>query len=163
MNKNHTDSVDREHMKNDTTPPQSKQRDTPAHRPSLEHSTGFDFSDLMDISVHRITGGNLVHYGVKGMRWGRRSKSSKSSDAYKARLKNMSDDELNKRITRLSAERQLANLENPPSNRKSLRRMIADDGKRKISQLVVTGAAITLANQVSGGKISTKEAVKVIR
>lgn len=56
---------------------------------------------------------DLMHYGVKGMKWGRRkARTSKKSQplSYKKRARAMSNEELQTKITRLNLERSYVNL-----------------------------------------------------
>lgn len=52
----------------------------------------------------------LYHYGVLGMRWGRRKNRSTINEPKKKNVKDMSDAELRQRINRLQMERQYSQL-----------------------------------------------------
>ena len=83
----------------------------------------------------------LVHYGVPGMKWGRRKRTSGRS-AKQARasklhkeIKDLSDSELRARIARIQMEKQYMQLSSPPSK--------ASAGKKMAQELLVnTGKQI---------------------
>ena len=59
----------------------------------------------------------LIHYGILGMKWGRRKSQSTSSTNHKSgeakrsnKVKNMSDAELRARVNRLQLEKQYRDL-----------------------------------------------------
>lgn len=81
----------------------------------------------------------LKHYGVLGMRWGRRSggsitssKTKKASKKNKKKVSEMSDSELREKVNRIQMEQQYSKLTS--QNVKS--------GKQYIDKLIKTGATI---------------------
>ena len=62
----------------------------------------------------------LMHYGVKGMRWGirRKRKSSNSNVRKKRKVTTMDDAELQRRLARLRMETELERLTNQQSTAK---------------------------------------------
>lgn len=62
----------------------------------------------------------IEHYGVKGMKWGRRkgrssSTDSESSTSTKPKAKDLSDEDLRKAVSRMQLERQYNDLTNAKS------------------------------------------------
>lgn len=84
---------------------------------------------------------DLLHYGVKGMRWGVRKKSSG-----KNALSSLSDDDLRKAVERMRLEQQYISLKNGHGAQKSMGKKLADQviseqGKRAANTLIATGVA----------------------
>lgn len=88
----------------------------------------------------------LIHYGVKGMRWGiRREKKTYHKDSSKnfsrkEKSTDLSDQELNRRINRLLREQQYNTL----SARKS-----TSIGRKIVNTIVIAAATETLKNYLS--------------
>lgn len=88
---------------------------------------------------HGVTSDDtLAHYGVKGMRWGKRSKKSTSDDdadsgPKKPDVKKMSDDELRSAINRIKMEKEFEKLTRPEVNRgrKIVADLLLDVGKQQ--------------------------------
>lgn len=107
----------------------------------------------------------LEHYGVKGMRWGRRRASSDSSSSAsdstpkkakkvkpaKPDVKSMSDEELRKRLNRLQMEQQYAKLTGTPAGKSKLER--GKDVYKKTMTIIETGNKIYGAYNSPAGKI----------
>lgn len=81
----------------------------------------------------------LKHYGVLGMRWGRRSggsttssKTKKASKENKKKVSDMSDSELREKVNRIQMEQQYSKLTSANVNK----------GKQYIDRLIKTGATI---------------------
>lgn len=110
----------------------------------------------------------LEHYGVKGMRWGRRKGAGSSSESsvktaktakkvkpVKPDIKKMSDKELRDKINRLQMEQQYAKLTGTKEGRATL-----EKGQKIFKQ---TMAVIDTANRVYGvynsplGKLAREE------
>ena len=73
----------------------------------------------MEVTQEKINSGQdyLAHFGIKGMKWGiRRSQkeldrlAGRKSSSSKEDVKNMSDDELRKKLNRLQMEQQYSKL-----------------------------------------------------
>lgn len=94
----------------------------------------------------------LAHYGVKGMRWGRRKGTSSSSDssvktAKKVKpvtpdVKTMSDKELREKINRIQMEQQYAKLTGTKEGRSKI-----ETGKEVYKRTI---AVVNTANQIYG-------------
>lgn len=102
----------------------------------------------------------LVHYGVQGMRWGhRKDRKSSSSGSKKSGIKkvfsktskkirskkstkNMTDQELQKSISRMELERRYKSLkrENVSSGRRIARDILKNSAQQVVTQLLVAGA-----------------------
>lgn len=88
----------------------------------------------------------LYHYGVKGMKWGvRKDKTSNSTAKPKKKSRRqiaseMSDDELNRRISRLNREKQYLDLTAP---------RYVKVGKRIVEGIIVAAAVTTAKGYVS--------------
>lgn len=86
----------------------------------------------------------LLHYGVKGMRWGHRKADPSYKKAHaRTKVKYLSDKDLNDINKRLAAEKQYKSL----TKRKSI-------GKKAIDSFVGTAATITA---VTGAAIAYKK------
>lgn len=93
----------------------------------------------------------LHHYGVPGMKWGkRRGKSSSGGSGKKNKedISKISDTELRQRINRIQMERQYAQLNQPTINK-----------GRKIAQDLVANAAKQIAAEAVKNAMSS--AIKV--
>jgi hypothetical protein len=86
---------------------------------------------------------SLEHYGVPGMKWGKRRKAKKEAiakaAAEKEAVKNMSDDELKKKINRIKLEREYAKLTEPQINagRKVVGELLMEVGKAKVKSYMM--------------------------
>lgn len=114
----------------------------------------------MDASSDQV----LVHYGVKGMRWGVRKRSGGSGAEASSRprkpkrtdLSDVSDEELRKRINRLDMEKRYRDL----AGEKQARQRVFD-GQRFASN-VVQNSATTVATTVAtaAGIYAAKKAIE---
>ena len=75
----------------------------------------------------------IIHYGIKGMKWGVRKDRSKSKSSA---VKKMSDEDLRAAVNRLQLERQYDSLTNSPG--------LGSKGKKLVSG-VIASAALTSA------------------
>jgi hypothetical protein len=93
---------------------------------------------------------SLAHYGVLGMKWGRkRGKSASSSTKEKIKkkrnideeLKNMSDDELRKRLNRMNMEKQYKDLSKSKvaEGRDKANRALKTAGKIAVKSVAIAG------------------------
>lgn len=95
----------------------------------------------------------LEHYGVKGMRWGRRKGAGSSSESsvktaktakkvkpVKPDVKKMSDEELRKKINRIQMEQQYAKLTGTKEGRSKI-----ETGKEVYKRTI---AVVNTANQI---------------
>ncbi len=95
-------------------------------------------------------GGELTHYGVKGMKWGvrrseaqlaraaeKRGQKRAARDEQKNKIKNMSDDDLRSAINRMNMERQYAQLTGTTNQQL---------GARKVGQIVAKEGGQVLTN-----------------
>lgn len=93
----------------------------------------------------------VVHYGVLGMRWGvrRRRSSSSSGSSTSKKIKDMSDDELNSFVKRLTLEKTATSLTATKSSRDKTMSYLKDAA-------TVTTSVSTIIDNVS----KIKEALK---
>jgi hypothetical protein len=90
----------------------------------------------------------IEHHGTKGMRWGVRKKRSLSKDSkdktrYKTASKKLTDDQLNKRISRMETEKRYNSLNSRTvSQGEKLAVEILSNSGRAVATTVITGAAL---------------------
>lgn len=127
----------------------------------------------------------IVHYGVKGMKWGirryqnpdgtlteagknrankeaRRKVVKERKEASKNRVL-LSDEELRKRVTRLEQERKLKNLteQDITPGRTAVRSFLTQNGKKILASAAV-GAAVYLGHYAMTGKFDPQQAANYI-
>ncbi len=90
----------------------------------------------------------LMHYGVKGMRWGKRRSKKQLAKSRKKKVKSMTDDELKSRIARLELENKYMKLNNSAASQYSSK------GKELAGKILSTAA---LAAAGSAGSILVKD------
>jgi len=106
----------------------------------------------------------LKHYGVKGQKWGVRTKSSSrgapSERLVKAKAKTLSTDELKKSIERMRLEQQYAELATPgkQAGKKYAQDVLKQSGTKLIGAVVATAA--TLAVTAAFGKHTAKSSAR---
>lgn len=89
---------------------------------------------------------SLEHYGVKGMRWGKKKRAKKEAaekaQAERDAIKNMSDDELKKKINRIKLEKEYVKLTAPEisAGRKIVGELLLDVGKQKAKNYLANEA-----------------------
>lgn len=134
---------------------------------------GRNAADILAGHGIRIEDDELEHAGVKGMKWGRRKKSSSDdsdSGPPKPDVKKMTDDELRSAINRIKMEKEFSKLSAPEVNRgrKIVAELLLDVGKqqaksylnRQVEELMkegLKGAAKKTAKV--GGRLALEAAV----
>lgn len=121
----------------------------------------------------------LRHYGVLGMRWGKRKSNSDTvslknkhnsdrsvKEERKAASKNrrtLSDTELKKRIERMELERKMKDLTDKDiaPGRKAVNEILSNSGK-KVATTVLTGATLYAVKAGLEGKVNLKEAASYL-
>lgn len=87
----------------------------------------------------------IKHYGVPGMRWGKRKGGGSSSKAASPKLtvKALSNDELKTAITRMKLEQEFIRLATPPPSpgKKAVQAMIANVAKQQAEVYLKKGMA----------------------
>ena len=115
-----------------------------------------------------MTNNELYHFGIRGMKWGVRryqNRDGKSTSLGKKRkaanednkkddIKNMTDEELRKKVNRLQMERQYSQLTNDTKK--------VNKGKQFVSKVMKTGATITAATTTAITLYNNAEKVKSI-
>lgn len=88
----------------------------------------------------------VAHYGIKGMRWGVRKKSSSSTSErtrYSKSPKKLSDEELAKRIKRMETEKRYNQLNRPDTNKgKEIAAEILQSVGSRVAKTVLTGGSL---------------------
>lgn len=87
-------------------------------------------------------GGSLNHYGILGMKWGRRKGASKKTLG-KARVKKMSNEQLRSKIERINLENKYASLTyaKKSKGRKMIESGLEKHGDKLIGAALATGTA----------------------
>ena len=105
----------------------------------------------------------LLHYGVKGQKWGVRRKRSGSDDVL-GPTKNLSNDELRRVIDRMRLEQQYSEMVKNPkkeAGKKYANKLVQDSGNRLVGALV--GTVTTIAVTAALGKhVARSEAAKEV-
>lgn len=84
---------------------------------------------------------DLMHYGVAGMRWGKRKGGGGSSSSPKVTVKALSDDQLRTAITRMKLEQEFIKLATP----------VPSPGKKAVQQMVANVAKQTAEDYLKKG------------
>ena len=93
----------------------------------------------------------LYHYGVKGMKWGRRKNTSiQNQKSHGRRVEDFSDEELRRTINRIQMEKQYIQLTTPVNVNKG-EEFMGKVLKTGATMAAVTSTALTLYNNT--GKI----------
>lgn len=92
----------------------------------------------------------LAHYGVLGMKWGKRKPRSASSQDHvtsretkKKRLDEMSNAELKQLVTRMNLEKQYADLANK-APKSETRKFVENLAKQQVTSLVAKNAPLII-------------------
>lgn len=109
---------------------------------------------------------DLAHYGVKGMKWGKRKASSGGSSrtTFADAPKRLTTEELTKRIGRMEAEKKYNSLNRPDltEGRKAVNEVLLNSGKR-VANTVVTGASLLAIKKAIEIKFGPEAASAVTR
>lgn len=111
--------------------------------------------------------GSLQHYGIKGMRWGKRKGSTADSKvrserkaASKAR-RTLSDADIEKRIARLQSEKKLKELTAADiSPGRSIVKDILSTSGQKAAKTIASAAVLVAVQTALTGKFDPKAAAK---
>lgn len=95
----------------------------------------------------------IEHYGVKGMKWGKRKSSSKEKTTYKKAPRTLSDADLKKRIARLENEKRYneLNKKHISAGRAATTEILATSGKQ-IAKSVAVGVGTVLVKAIIADK-----------
>ena len=97
----------------------------------------------------------LMHYGVLGMKWGKRKARRSSSTTEQPKQRRMSNKELKARINRIKLEKEFAQLSAPPKTQSKIDTIVKAAG----TMAALTGSAAAIYTNLD--KIS--KAVKTAR
>jgi hypothetical protein len=113
--------------------------------------TSVSVDDNPDVLSHAEA---LMHYGVKGMRWGHRKS-----------VKNMSDSELSAAISRKAKEKKLRDLrrETSPVGSSSVARSLKSGGLTAMSQIATVGVLYAVASTISKNNLSRSDFGSVLK
>ena len=96
--------------------------------------------DILIENGVKLSEDELAHFGVVGMRWGKRKKKSSSEDSGppKPSVKSMSDDELKSAINRLKMEKEYNTLTAPQVNagKKIVMDLLKEVGKQQAKTFI---------------------------
>lgn len=118
------------------------------------------------LAEHGITGVDediLAHYGVPGMKWGKRNKARKAANAKRAearaKVKDMSDDDLKSAINRLKLEKEFKqlNAHELSAGQKAALKILTDVGQQAAKNYV--SGEVNKLMTPGGLKMTTKLAV----
>lgn len=101
---------------------------------------------------------DILHYGVKGMKWGKRRKSStKERTTYKKAPRTLSDADLKKRIARLENEKRYneLNKRHISAGRAATTEILASSGK-SIAKSVAVGVGTVLVKSAVEAKFGSQ-------
>lgn len=103
-----------------------------------------------------IKSDSLSHYGVPGMRWGKRrgSKgSSSTSGEPKKTIKDLSDEELRSKINRIKLEQEYTRLTTPQKSagRKAIGSLLQDVGKAQAKSFLNKGVPLLVDAMLDNG------------
>lgn len=107
---------------------------------------GRTVEDILTANGIGVDDDSLEHYGVKGMRWGRKRRAKKEAAekaaAEKEAVKTMSDDELKRKINRIKLEREYAKLTEPQvsEGRKAVVKLLREVGEAKAKSYMMNNA-----------------------
>lgn len=112
----------------------------------------------------------LLHYGVLGMKWGVRranrgsSKSTSSKRKKKESVKNLSDEELNRRIRRLRMEKEYNDLKGRGSSKaKKAMSAVGNFLMRDIVASTASGIGRDIARNYLGGQINDRAGMYLVK
>lgn len=109
---------------------------------------GINPNTTVDELVHAESEGELAHYGVLGMKWGKRKGGSSTSP--KVTVKALSDEQLKSAINRMKLENEFIKLATPPPS----------PGKKAIQAMVAKVAAETAEGYLRKGMLEGGDLVK---
>lgn len=124
-------------------------------------------TNSVSTGMMKITDDELAHYGVLGMKWGRRKgsavksadkkkKAAMKKDVKKRRL--LSDADLKKKLERIKMEKQLKDLTDDEISpgKKFVKDVMSSSGK-KVATALVTGAALYAVKSGMSKEFNIKE------
>lgn len=111
----------------------------------------------------------LEHYGVPGMKWGKRRAARKEAriqnEVERLSVKTMTDEQLKSRINRLKLEKEFNTLTSPEINqgRKIVGGILADVGKSLAKEYVTAQANKRIYGNIGGLKAATAAAEAALK
>lgn len=102
---------------------------------------------------------DILHFGVKGMRWGvRKDRGSGGRKSSAKTAKTLTDKELKKRVARLNMEKQYVQLSegSKSKGKKLVTNMIKTAGKQKMQSLVTKGVSDVVDYGLAAGVAAVK-------